>query len=205
MESRRIEALADGVFAVAMTLLVLQVPVPNLADGVTGADVIDALWATLPATASFAVSFLILGTLWVGHHNQFRLIQRLDPALIWANLFFLLCIAFVPFATAFVARYPLQPAAMVVYGATLLLAGMFLFAHWSHAVNSGLVTDEVTPELAEVVRERISMGLAAYLVATLVGAFLPKVGLLFFACLPILYMLPRRIDPGMLEEAEIDG
>ena len=201
MESRRIEALVDGVFAVAMTVLVLQVPVPALPDPVTGAEVVDALWALLPSIATYAVSFLILGTLWVGHHDQSRLIRRTDPALVWSNLFFILCVAFVPFATAFVSRYPLQQAAIVIYGATLLLAGMFLFAHWNHAVNRGLVAEEVTPELAEVVRERISMGMAAFLVATIAGAFLPKVGLLLFACIPILYLLPRRIDPDMVEEA----
>ncbi len=201
MESRRIEALVDGVFAVAMTVLVLQVPVPALPDPVTGAEVVDALWALLPSIATYAVSFLILGTLWVGHHDQSRLIRRTDSALVWSNLFFILCVAFVPFATAFVSRYPLQQAAIVIYGATLLLAGMFLFAHWNHAVNRGLVAEEVTPELAEVVRERISMGMAAFLVATIAGAFLPKVGLLLFACIPILYLLPRRIDPDMVEEA----
>ncbi len=204
MESRRIAALADGVFAIAMTLLVLQVPVPTLAAPVTGEAMLDALVGILPAVASFAVSFLILGTLWVGHHNQFRYLRRVDPALLWSNIFFLLCVAFVPFATAFLARFPLEAAPMAVYGGTLLLAGLFLFAHWGHAVNAGLVTDDVTPEVAELVRERISMGMAVYLVATLAGVFLPKVGLVLFACVPVLYLLPSRIDPALEADAALD-
>jgi len=205
MESRRIEALADGIFAIAMTVLVLQVHVPELPEPVTGAAMIEAFDLILPTAAGFAVSFLLLGTLWYGHHQQFRYIRRVDRALVWSNIFLLLFVAFVPFATAFLARYPFQPVPMLVYGGTLVLAGLFLFAHWGHAVSHGLVTEEVTPELAEVVRERISMGVAVYLGATFVGAFLPKVGLLLFACVPVLYLLPTRIDPALIEEASEDS
>jgi len=204
MESRRIEALVDGVFAIAMTLLVLQVPVPALADPPAGEELLDALVAILPTVGSFAVSFLILGTFWLGHHNQYRYIRRTDPGLLWSNLFFLLCVAFVPFATALLARYPLEAVPMGIFGGTLMLAGLFLFAHWNHAVNRGLVTEEVTPEVAEFVRERISMGMAAYLLATIAGVFLPKVGLVLFACVPVLYILPSRIDPALLADAAPD-
>jgi len=204
MESRRIEALVDGVFAIAMVLLVLQVPLPDLPKAPTPEALIAALPAVFPAVGGFALSFLILGTLWMGHHGQFRHIRRVDRALLWLNILLLLCVAFVPFVTVFLARYPLQPAALVVYGGTLLLAGVLLFVHWDHAVNRGLVTEEVTPEVAEFVRERISMGLAAYLLATIAGVFLPKVGLVIFACIPVLYILPSRIDPALLAEAAPD-
>ena len=166
--------------------------------------VIDALTAVLPSVGSFALSFLILGTLWMGHHGQFRHVRRVDRTLLWLNILLLLGVAFVPFVTVFLARYPLQPAALVVYGGTLLLCGVFLFAHWGHAVGHGCVGDEVTPEIAEAIRERMSMGMVAYLLATIVGGFVPKVGLVLFACVPFLYMLPSRIDATMLEEAVIE-
>jgi uncharacterized membrane protein len=201
MESRRVEALADGVFAVAMTLLVLGVHVPELPDPVTGAGMLAALSGILPGVAGYAVSFMILGMIWIGHHNQFHFIRRVDRTLLWINIVFLLSVAFVPFATAFLTRYPLQPAALLIYGGTLLLGGVSHFVHWNHAVGHELVADEVTPEVAEVVRERISMGIVVALAATLVGAFLPKVGLVLFACMPVLYMLPGRIDPSLAEEA----
>ena len=73
--------------------------------------------------------------------------------------------------------------------------------HWNYAVSQGLVTEEVTPEVAEVMRERISMGIVVYLLATIVGAFLPKAGLVLFAFMPVLYMLPARVDPSLVEEA----
>jgi uncharacterized membrane protein len=204
MESRRIEALVDGVFAIAMVLLMLQVPLPALPDTPTVEGVIAALTAVLPAAGCYAMSFLILGTLWMGHHAQFRHIRRVDRMLLWLNLLLLLAVAFVPFTTVFLARYPLQPTALAVYGGTLLLSGLFLFAHWGHAVGHGCVGEEVTPEVAEAVRERLSMGMVAYLLATLVGAFAPKVGLVLFACAPFLYMLPSRIDAAMLKEAALE-
>ncbi|HEX5004585.1 MAG TPA: TMEM175 family protein [Gemmatimonadales bacterium] len=201
MESRRIEALADGVFAVAMTLLVLQVHVPDVPAPLSIAAALEALQVILPTVGGYAVSFLILGTLWIGHHNQFRYLRRVDAASLWANLFFLLCVAFVPFTTAFVARYPTLQVPLLLYGATLLLAGLVLFAHWSHAVDAELVDETMTPELADSVRERISMGLAMYLAATIVGGFLPKVGMLIFACVPVVYMLPSRLDPRLVADA----
>jgi uncharacterized membrane protein len=199
MDTRRVEALADGVFAIAMTLLVLEVHVPELADPVTGATMLAALGRILPNVGGYVVSFIILGMIWIGHHNQFHFIRRVDRALLWINIFYLLCVAFVPFATAFLTRYPLRPASLLIYGGTLLLGGVSHFIHWNHAVSHGLVSDEVTPEVVELFRERISMGIAVYLAATLVGAFLPKVGLVLFACMPVLYMLPGRIDPALVE------
>jgi len=205
MESRRIEALVDGVFAVAMVLLVLQVPLPDLPDPPTAEGVISALTAVLPAVGGFALSFLILGAFWIGHHGQFRHIRRVDRTLLWLNILLLLCVAFVPFTTVFLARYPLQPAALVVYGGTLLVCGVVLFAHWGHAVGHECVGEDVTPEMAEVIRERMSMGMVAYLLATIAGGIVPKVGLVLFACVPFLYMLPSRIDPATLEDAAIEA
>ena len=201
MDSRRVETLADGVFAIAMTLLVLEVHVPDIAAPITGAGMIDALTSILPSVAGYAVSFVILGMIWIGHHNQFHYIRRVDRTLLWINIFYLLCVAFVPFATAFLARYPLQPASLLIYGGTLLLGGLSHLVHWNYAVNQGLVTEEVTPEVAEYFRERIAMGIVVYLAATLVGAFLPKVGLVLLASMPVLYMLPTRIDPAQAEDA----
>lgn len=204
MESRRIEALVDGVFAVSMTLLVLQVHVPDVPAPLSVEAALGALRAILPTMGSYAVSFLILGTLWVAHRNQFQHLRRADAGSTWANLFFLLCIAFVPFTTAFLARYPLVLVPLLLYGATLLLAGLLLLLHWNHAVDAGLVDESLPPELVESVRERISMGLAMVLGATLVGAFLPKVGLVIFACVPVVHMLPNRLDPRLVADAIAD-
>ena len=69
------------------------------------------------------MSFIILGMVWIGHHAQFHFIRRVNRPLLWINIFYLLCVAFVPFATAFLARYPLQPVAVVIYGGPCSSAG----------------------------------------------------------------------------------
>lgn len=201
MDPRRVESLADSVFAVTMVLLVLGVHVPEVAAPVTGAAMVDALFAVLPAAGSYALSFLLLGTLWIGHHQQLHLIRQVNRTLLWITVFYLLAVAFVPFCTAFLARYPLHPAGPLVYGGVLLLAGVTQYLQWSVAVSQELVSPEVTPELAELLRERTSMGLAVWLAATLVGAFVPKIGLVLFACVPFLYMLPTRVDPRTAADA----
>jgi len=201
MSPRRVESLADGVFAVAMVLLVLGVRVPEVAEPAAGKAFVVALFNLLPAVGSYALSFLILGMLWIGHHGQLHLVRRVNRAFLWITVLYLLVVAFIPFATAFLARYPGHAAGTLVYGGVLVLAGLTQFLQWGYAVNHELVVEEVTPEAAEQVRERIAMGIAIWLLATNVGAFLPRIGLVIFACVPVAYMLPTRVDPRLVEEA----
>src|SRR4051812_40441782 len=101
----RIEALVDGVFAVAMTILVLELHVPELGPKATDADLLSALGELAPKILSYASGFVILGTLWIGHHFQFHYIRRSSRALLWINLSFLLVSASLPFAVALLGTY----------------------------------------------------------------------------------------------------
>ena len=194
MKTQRVEALADGLFSIAMTLLVIEVHVPHVTDPSTA-----ALWSALmemgPSLAAFAVSFIILGTLWVGHHNQFIHIRRADRPLIWINIFFLLTIAFLPFSTGFLAAYSGQPMAGLLYGGNLMLAGAGLWTHWSYATsNRRLVNPELGDEAIRLARRRITYGFVTYGLATLAALWSMPVSLVLFALQPILYILPGRID-----------
>jgi uncharacterized membrane protein len=195
MDTKRIEALADGVFAIAMTLLVLEVHVPDVAPPVTGA----ALWGSMVALArnlaGYGVSFVILGTLWIGLHNQFHFIRRTDRTLLWINVFFLMCVSFLPFGTALLAKYSDQPLAAVVYGGTLVLAGVFLHANWSYATRGRRLVDAgLDEQVVRRARVRIRVGLAVYGVATAVSVLSMAASLALFATMPIVYMLPGEVD-----------
>ena len=96
----RIEALTDGVFAVAMTLLVLDIKVPELEQPLATAELPLKLLSLWPKFLSYTISFVILGAYWVGHHVQLSFIRRADRPLLWINVFFLLWVALVPFSTA---------------------------------------------------------------------------------------------------------
>ena len=101
-EFSRLLAFSDGVFAIAMTLLVVGIAVPTLADGGDVGQLADALNDLVPNFTSFFISFTVIGRYWVAHHHFFSMLRRVDGRLIWVNLLYLAFIAFLPFPTALV-------------------------------------------------------------------------------------------------------
>src|SRR5499427_10908242 len=132
MSPHRVQALADGVFAIAMTVLVLGIQVP---EGGGAADLRAHLAALAPRLASYVLSFVMLGVLWIGHHYQFHFIRRTDRGLLWLNLLFLLTVTFLPFGTAVLGNYFREPLAVALYGGTIVVAGVSLLLHWMYATR----------------------------------------------------------------------
>ena len=116
----RVEAFSDGVFAVVITLLILEVHVPTLSD-VSGQAVLTALVGLAPKLISFGVSFFTIAVIWVNHHHFFEPITHSDWKLLWYNSFFLFWVTVVPFTTAFIGSYPTQPLVVALYSVTLAL------------------------------------------------------------------------------------
>jgi uncharacterized membrane protein len=188
----RIETLVDGVFAIAMTILVLELHAPEPAPALDLGASLVRLW---PKVASYAVSFVILGTLWIGHHYQFHYIRRSNRALLWINLIFLLFVSFLPFATALVGSFPRDRVAVLVYGGTLMGAGSCLAAQWGYASWRGrLLGPEASAAVVRALRARVLAGTVVYGVALGTAAFLPGVALVIFAVMPVLYFFPSGID-----------
>lgn len=192
MTPHRIEALGDGVFSIAMTLLVIELKVPHVADPSTAA-LLAALAEVAPHMAMFVVSFLVLGTFWVGHHYQFHSIRRVDRSLLWINIGFLCTVALMPFSTAFLGEYLQQPVGAVVYGSNLLLAGVFLYAQWRYATaGHRLVAADLSDTAIRATRRRVEAGFAVYAVATALAVAVPALGLALFALMPIAYIVTGR-------------
>ena len=101
----RMEAFSDGIFAIAMTLLVLELHVPALAATGSAGELAKALLLMWPKFAGYGGSFLILGVLWIGHHNQFHYIRRVDRPFLWINIFFFMCVGFMPYCTALMGTF----------------------------------------------------------------------------------------------------
>jgi uncharacterized membrane protein len=129
LSRNRIEALTDGVFAVAMTLLVLDIKVPELEPPSATAELPLKLLALWPKFLSYLISFVILGVYWVGHHIQLSFIRRADRPLLWINVLFLLWVALVPFSTALLGEYAKTRIAIAVYGANLIAIGLSQALH----------------------------------------------------------------------------
>ena len=119
----RIAFFSDAVFAIAITLLVLEIKVPHIEHGAGEAATFQALLAQIPKVLGFVVSFLVVGTFWMAHHRLFHWVAGYDRWFLWLNLFFLLGISFIPFPTAFFSEYLAYQTSLIFYAASLALAG----------------------------------------------------------------------------------
>ena len=118
MNKNRVEAFSDGVFAIVITLLILDIRVPD----VDYSQLSAALVAVLPRMFAYVISFGVIGVYWLAHHQSLQLIGKLNGFLIWLNLVYLLTVSFMPFPTALLGRYPMQPIPIVIYGLNLIVA-----------------------------------------------------------------------------------
>lgn len=162
----RLNALADGVFAIAMTLLVLELGVPIVSADLLG----DALAEMWPEFVMYALSFLVLGVYWLIHHMIYESIERYDPTLAWLNVGYLMFAALIPFATALIVEHGALTATALTYGINLLALFLLGWAMWTYAVTRGMTAGHIDEEFAQRAR---AMGLVyvGLLVVALLVAF----------------------------------
>lgn len=145
--TQRLEAFSDGVFAIAITLLVLEIGVPHVAPGQSLAAAMRHLW---PSYFGYAVSFLTIGVMWINHHAMFKDIDRQDHVLLVLNLLLLLSISFLPFPTAVLAAYMRDSdhrlAATLTYGITITVIAIFFQLLWLYASIGRRLIDEHVSE-----------------------------------------------------------
>ena len=144
----RVLFFSDAVFAIAITLLALEIRLPEVElDALP-----QAILALLPEIAVYALSFLIVGLFWVGHHRNFQYIARYDYSLIWLNLLFLLCIAFLPVASSILGHYYHHPFAVLFYCGVLCITSLMSVLLWWYAShNHRLIEADVEPHVIRYV------------------------------------------------------
>ncbi len=195
LSTSRIEALTDGVFAVVMTLLVLDLKVPATLGPEAAGELPGKLLELWPKLLSFTLSFVIASIYWVGHHNQFHFIRRTDRVLLWLNLLFMLCVALIPFSSGLLGDYPGQQIAVVVYGINLICVGCVLYGHWWYATAAdGLVDRDIDPHVVRVAKQRILIAPAAYTLAIILSFFGTTLSLAIYLLVPVLYIAPGSVD-----------
>ena len=140
----RMLAFSDGVVAVAITLLVLDLKVPPLAKGKSEADILRDLVEMLPSLSMYFTSFIVIGILWFGHHRKFSYIRRVDRRILWLNLFFLMSVGLVPFVTALLSQNGTR-IALILYSGTLAVTSLFSAAISLHAVRGPDLIDAAVP------------------------------------------------------------
>ena len=157
----RLQALADGIFAVAMTLLVLSLPT----GAGTSEPVSRVLRDALPHLLLYFDSILILGALWFGHRNAFEYLRRTDHPHTWLNLVMLAFVALVPWSTALVAQHVHEPLAVTVYAANLGIVTGLDGAAWRYATGRAGLAEELTPRFVAVSRLLTAVPVAGCAVA----------------------------------------
>lgn len=138
----RVEALSDGVFAIAMTLLVLELKIPDLPKETTQGELLYKLREMLPHFYSYAMTFILAGVFWLFHHFTFHFIRHTTRALLWMNIIFLMFVSLLPFSTHFMADFMHYPVALMFYFGNQTVLALLLRAQWIYANRAGIL--EVT-------------------------------------------------------------
>jgi uncharacterized membrane protein len=167
----RIEALTDGIFAVAMTLLVLDLKLPQTPTGIDDAGLRQALIALLPKLESYVISFVVLCVFWLGHHRLMHLVRGVDHLFLWRNLAFILFITFVPFTTSLMGEHRDLDDAPLVYGFNLALILVAQFLMWRRALFHLMeLAREEAAARWQVVRNRYLFAFGVVATAVLLAA-----------------------------------
>lgn len=202
MDKRRLESFSDGVFAIVITLLVLELKLPAVSYDALGASLLQLL----PSISAYVLSFLLIGMYWVFHHHAYTLIDGVDGVLLWLNIVFLLLISFMPFPTMMLGRCPGQTLPVVFYGCNLLLAnlhGLAMLLYLKRAPQ--LASRRFTPALYRM-QVRIYLVVNSLYVANIGLAFvLPRVAITIFAVMAAYLMLRSAIIMGIGTCAPIGG
>jgi uncharacterized membrane protein len=166
----RIGALSDGLFAIAMTLIVLEIRVPELTDH-TDTALLEALGDLAPRFVTYGLSFLTLGIFWNGQQTQLSYIDEGNRDLAWLELLFLAIIALFPFTTSLLAENIELRLALGLYWLNIFLAGAVLFAIWTYAERAGIVREGTPPEVGRLIRRRIGIAQGLYAMGFLISLF----------------------------------
>ena len=167
----RIIFFSDAVFAIVMTLLILDISVPDIPQDSATAELPARVLDLWPKFFSYALSFMVIGTYWIAHHGTFRYFRSYDRMLMWLNLLFLLSISFVPFPTALLGEYGEQQFAVVLYALSLAVPRLLLAVVWWYATKRNLLIENLDPRISRFHLIRSLAIPALFLLSTVVSFF----------------------------------
>jgi uncharacterized membrane protein len=189
----RLAALSDGIFAVAMTLLVLDLRVPA-ADAIhSERDLWRALLTLSPQLIMYMMSFLTLGIFWVGQQTQLNHLSRSARSLTWMHLLFLFAVTLTPFSTRLLAEHTAYRSALLIYWLNILLLGVALYLTWTCAIGLRLVKDDMPPEISSAIKRRIVLGQSSYAFGAALCVFNPHWSIAFIVTVQLYYVIAPRL------------
>jgi uncharacterized membrane protein len=194
MHTGRLEAFSDSVFAFAVTLLVLDLAVP----AVSQRNLLSALGGQWQAYLAYVVSFATIGAVWIGHSLITEYLERADGTLVRLNLLLLLLVSFLPFPTRLLAHYiavdSSEKVAATIYGLTLLCTAGLLSVLWRYALHEHLVVPDADDTELSILTQRLTPGLAGYVLLLGLGLVVPVVAVIGYFLLALFYIIPFRLQ-----------
>ena len=191
LSKNRVETLTDGIFAIAMTLLILGIEVPQI-DPLTPMNAL--LYSLIPDIIQYVVAFLVLAVFWTIHHNQFYYIRIIDYRLLWLNIVWLLFVGGMPFTTSLAETYISDYQSMIIFGCNIMLIDIILAAHWFHAARGQCLIDPATsPGVIAAGERRVRIIFILALAGTIAAPFSVYAGIVLFAIIPLTFILNTRL------------
>ncbi len=193
LRTTRMEAFSDGVFAIAITLLVLDISVPL----VSSEDLLRQLADQWPSYLAYAVSFSTIGAIWFGHAAMSDYLDHANSVFMRLNLLLLMLVSFLPFPTRLLAQHigndERERVAATIYGLTLLVTSVMLALLWRYAQRAHLVRPDADDTELQVLTERLTPGLFGYLLLIVAGLFVPVVAVVGYLIVALYLIVPRRM------------
>lgn len=188
----RIAALSDGLFAVAMTLIVLEIHVPMPAGIHSEQDLWQGLVDLAPRFTTYLLSFLTLGIFWTGQQTQLNFFTRADRDLAWIHFGFLVAVSILPFSTTLLAEFIDFRLAMGVYWLNILLLGALLYGSWAYASSAGLVKQDAPPGISHAIKRRILVAQGLYALGALISLASTHWSIAFIVLVQLNYAVAPR-------------
>jgi uncharacterized membrane protein len=189
----RIEALSDGIFAFAATVLVLDFRTPDAADIHSEAELLTALASSAHRLMPWLLSLLTLGIFWVAQQTQLCQLARSNRDLTWLHLVFLAIVTVLPFSTRLLADFFTYRAAFLIYWANLFLLGVAVYVTWAYAERAKLIREDAPKELLNAFRRRVIIAQSLYAVGALVGLVSVPFGLTLIILVQLNYAVAPKL------------
>lgn len=203
----RLETFSDGVIAIIITIMVLELKLPDLTKDNTTVQTISHLRHLLPYFITYAFSFMMIGIFWTNHHHMFHLLEHTDVQLVWQNFVFLFLLSLIPFATAIVGANPFSTISPVIYGMVMLFTNLsfLLMRHYSmrkrlvHKDSDRTLTEKIF-EVSLKARYKAIVGTTVYLISIPLAYANVYFSYVCFIIPPIIFFIPEGIDNEKLAE-----
>jgi uncharacterized membrane protein len=199
MNKPRFEAFSDGVFAFAITLLILNISLPDelKRHAPTEAELTHALLALWPTLLAYLFSFAVLGIMWQSHNAMFRLVERIDRKTIFLNLLLLCVTVFIPFATSLLGNFMTTRPATILYGCTLTASAICFNILLRHLVVSKAFYAHVDSRVVKNTTRAYRFGLITYFLGIIVAFFSPIASFTMYVIVAAYYVFPRGVDADL--------